>query len=255
MDKEIQSKIVDRKQQGFTLAEVLITLGIIGIVAAMTLPTLVQKYKEKVRINQLKKVYSSLSQAYNMALNEYGTPDNWGIEVTESNIDENGNIIVEDYSGMEKAAAILGKYMNIAKWCEKEEVCDTRKQLALNGTTVLGNGSTASASRSTFYLQDGTKISMGYITSLTEYGKYADILVTLPGNREIRRGENAFYFILTPKGVKPSGYQGDADSFSEKCARKVDIYGKGCTAWVLINENFDYLKCSDLDWGGKKTCD
>lgn len=32
---------------GFTLAEVLITLGIIGIVAVMTLPTLIQKNKKK----------------------------------------------------------------------------------------------------------------------------------------------------------------------------------------------------------------
>lgn len=31
---------------GFTLAEVLITLGVIGIVAAMTLPALVQNYQK-----------------------------------------------------------------------------------------------------------------------------------------------------------------------------------------------------------------
>lgn len=32
---------------GFTLAEILITLGIIGIVAAMTIPTIIANYKEK----------------------------------------------------------------------------------------------------------------------------------------------------------------------------------------------------------------
>jgi prepilin-type cleavage/methylation N-terminal domain protein len=35
------------KNKGFTLAEVLITLGIIGIVAAMTIPTILAKYQEK----------------------------------------------------------------------------------------------------------------------------------------------------------------------------------------------------------------
>lgn len=47
----------------FTLAEVLITLGIIGIVAAMTLPALINKYQQKQTITQLQKVYSVLNQA------------------------------------------------------------------------------------------------------------------------------------------------------------------------------------------------
>lgn len=49
--------------KGFTLAEVLITLGIIGVVAAMTIPSLVAKYRSIVAVNQLKKMYSVLSQA------------------------------------------------------------------------------------------------------------------------------------------------------------------------------------------------
>lgn len=39
-------------RKGFTLAEVLITLGIIGIVAALTLPSLIQKYQEKVTLER-----------------------------------------------------------------------------------------------------------------------------------------------------------------------------------------------------------
>lgn len=37
-------------KSAFTLEEVLITLGIIGVVAAMTLPTLIQRHQEKVII-------------------------------------------------------------------------------------------------------------------------------------------------------------------------------------------------------------
>ena len=43
------------KKSAFTLAEVLITLGIIGVVAAVTLPTLVANYQKTVWVNQLKK--------------------------------------------------------------------------------------------------------------------------------------------------------------------------------------------------------
>ena len=48
----------------FTLAEVLITLGIIGVVAALTLPTLIQNYQKQVYVNQLKKTYATLSEGF-----------------------------------------------------------------------------------------------------------------------------------------------------------------------------------------------
>ena len=47
----------------FTLAEVLITLGIIGIVAALTMPALIANYQKQVTLNGLKKAYSQLAQA------------------------------------------------------------------------------------------------------------------------------------------------------------------------------------------------
>lgn len=50
-------------KKAFTLAEVLITLGIIGIVAAMTLPSLVAKHRLKVLHTQFLKAYSDLNNA------------------------------------------------------------------------------------------------------------------------------------------------------------------------------------------------
>lgn len=49
---------ISKKIMAFTMAETLITLGIIGIIAAMTLPSLVAKYQSKVLSTQLKKLYS-----------------------------------------------------------------------------------------------------------------------------------------------------------------------------------------------------
>lgn len=51
------------RNNGFTLAEVLITLGIIGVVVAMTIPTLISKYKHKEYETRFKKAYSMLAQA------------------------------------------------------------------------------------------------------------------------------------------------------------------------------------------------
>ena len=51
------------KKSGFTLAEVLITLGIVGVVAAMTLPTVINKINFYVLKQQFKKVYNTYSNA------------------------------------------------------------------------------------------------------------------------------------------------------------------------------------------------
>lgn len=56
----------------FTLAEVLITLGIIGVVAAMTLPTVIGKYRRMVASTKLKKFYSVINQSIERSFAEKG---------------------------------------------------------------------------------------------------------------------------------------------------------------------------------------
>ena len=63
--------------KGFTLAEVLVTLGIIGVVATMTMPSLIMGYQKKQTAIQLKKAYSELYQAVKVAEKDYGTMDGW----------------------------------------------------------------------------------------------------------------------------------------------------------------------------------
>ncbi len=52
-----------QEKYAFTLAEVLVTLGILGVVAAMTMPTLVGNYQKRAYVTQLSKVYNELQQA------------------------------------------------------------------------------------------------------------------------------------------------------------------------------------------------
>ena len=58
----------------FTLAEVLITLGVIGIVAAMTIPTLITNHQKKVTVTKLQRAISVFNQAYKQSFDDLGDP-------------------------------------------------------------------------------------------------------------------------------------------------------------------------------------
>ena len=60
------------RKSAFTLAEVLITLGIIGIVAAITIPTLMANYQKKQTVTKLQKAISVINQAYRLAYDDVG---------------------------------------------------------------------------------------------------------------------------------------------------------------------------------------
>ncbi len=62
-----------KRKLAFTLAEVLITLAIIGVVAAMTLPILIQKYQKQVWVSQLEKSVSTWDNGFKMMLADAGT--------------------------------------------------------------------------------------------------------------------------------------------------------------------------------------
>lgn len=71
-----------RKFFGFTLAEVLITLGIIGVVAALTLPSVIRNYQKKVTVERLKKSYSTLAQAVQMSVKDNDEVETWDFSLS-----------------------------------------------------------------------------------------------------------------------------------------------------------------------------
>lgn len=83
-----------KKKNAFTLAEVLITLGIIGVVAAITLPLLVQNYQKMVLKNQYKKSFSQFFNAIKLTQAKMGAPVScW---YWESGKSPYGNIVCQE---------------------------------------------------------------------------------------------------------------------------------------------------------------
>ncbi|MDR1326935.1 MAG: type II secretion system GspH family protein [Heliobacteriaceae bacterium] len=96
-------------KRGFTLAEVLITLGIIGVVAALVMPNLIQKQNERATVARVKKIYSVISNATALWQAENGCETNISDCLTQySGLDcRNG------FSGIEKHLNVVEKrYQN-----------------------------------------------------------------------------------------------------------------------------------------------
>ncbi len=85
----------------FTLAEVLVTLGIIGVVSAMTVPTLMQNHQRKSYVTQLHKTYNIISQATLQYIN-----DRNALNLKEAGI-----------SSLDAVDAWAKKYFKIVKDC------------------------------------------------------------------------------------------------------------------------------------------
>lgn len=88
---------------GFTLAEVLITLGIIGVVASMTIPILMNNIQEQQYKTAYKKAYSTISQAFQKAQG-----DNAIVSLTGTTSSQGG----------EANFATIKQYFSIAKDCD-----------------------------------------------------------------------------------------------------------------------------------------
>ena len=75
--KNLTFRGFNNRRFAFTLAEVLITLGIIGVVAALTIPSVVTKYQKKSTAIQLKKAFAELENAIKLSEIDNGDMNEW----------------------------------------------------------------------------------------------------------------------------------------------------------------------------------
>ena len=99
--------------KGFTLAEVLITLGVIGVVSALTLPTLIKNYQKKTWVEDLKVGVSILEQGFKKAMADDGVDDLKDTTLWNSCYDDGNSHNNPEYRT--KCSAELNKYFKTAK--------------------------------------------------------------------------------------------------------------------------------------------
>lgn len=241
------------KKRAFTLAEVLITLGILGIVMEMTIPTLMQNMVEKNTTTMLKKEYSILSSAYTLAVQENGTPDQWSLGGYD---DQQGALnILKNLSPTLKIIKNCGTDMGCWPDVMYKRLSNTNHE-NVDETTGRAKAQLADGSLIAVYVRDaGCAQPRGGSLALSNV--CGGIEIDINGFKSPNKnGYDFFQFYLTKYGIVPLGTPQESDSFNSFATSCQDTTktGWGCAAWVIYNENMDYLHCSNLSWSGPTKC-
>ena len=233
----------------------MVTLGIIGIVAALTLPNLIANHREKETVVRLKKAYSTLSNAYTMILNDYGSPSTWHFSSFE-----------ED--SWQDVAILFSKYIKNIHVCEQTEYFSGRCFSRGDRKDLLNNSLGEMQSNAALVSSDGMVYRFVHQVNASSIkdnicGYFAsnnycfNITVDINGNKGPNRwGFDTFVFEagqdrIIPRGALGSYGQNLCDPDSSDSVAPGWQNGSACSAWVLQEGNLDYLKCVK---GNQKYC-
>ena len=258
-DRTIQpfncSTIQRVKAYAFTLAETLIVIGIIGVVAALTLPNLNHATGDKEKVTKVKKIYASLTDAVDRAQAVYGDADTWF-----------NDLAADDYvKRSERFAKRVTEFMKVSKDCgfgdEFSEGCFSRAPLLeINGERLNYYYDYYDSLIGKFYmvtLQDGMSLRFGYLGYSYKIG--VDIDGTNNGKNQ--EGNDLFDFSVYVDKEEASRRGANINQLYPSAEPNLltgkynVLIGNYTTAWVIQNDNLDYLKCPDeLNWETKTSC-
>lgn len=149
------------KKCAFTLAEVLITLGIIGVVAAITIPSLMAATQEASLVPKVKKTYSTLAQALKLASNDYDTPGDF-------------SLIFEEGKSASQITKELATYINGARYCDAGSSAKGCSDLnyKIKYASLIKNGNSNTAAQSSQIINSPRIVLMdGTVIAITSQGR------------------------------------------------------------------------------------
>jgi len=222
-----------KKLFAFTLAEILITLGIIGVVAAMTIPNLMTKHFEKRTITKLKATYSILTNAIRMAEQEFGEADGWDYPNKNTwGSTRNSQVIVNNLRPFIKIATDCGNTDTNGACISKD--CYNQFRGTCHGTYWNGASYKLKLLNGASIFIFGTNFDNDMIM---------EISIDVNGNSKPNTwGKDLFAFgYYRNRGLVPYGHP-DFSSRSYKTNCGKNTTGFGCTYYVLNTNSMDYLK-------------
>lgn len=195
----------------FTLSEVMLVLSVIGVIAALTIPGLIQSLNDRQSKVVLKKTFSSLNQAALSIINEYGSFKN--ILSTNEN---------------DKLSNLFQTQFNVIKTCNMGSLNNGCWKAADDCTAMAD---CVVADNSGFVTNAGAFVTFDYnypdCTGEVESKVCGSITVDVNGaSAPNKTGKDIFGFYITENSVKPKGYKGEVACDSTG--------GIGCSAQYLM---------------------
>lgn len=221
-------------KQGFTLAEVLITLGIIGVVVALTLPSIVAHQRKVEYSSRLKKFYSMMEQVIRMSEEDNGEILSW-TRSGETQMDDEGKT---DYDANGKVSKDFFStyFLPYFKYTKFED-----------GKNVILEDGAKSGQNPKVYLPDGSTISLWN-------GGCMDIIFDVNGDSmPNEKGRDRYVFLFCFNSINRTNLCGNAD-------KAFCSYGQNITsrdrAFDLCKNEVNHNYCSRLlqfdEWEFKK---
>ncbi len=237
-----------KKPAAFTLAEVLITLAIIGVVAALTIPTVITNYQKKMYVTQLKKSYNNLSNAFRTIMANDGVT-----ELSETTL---WSKIPSDYF-------FLGDMLQPKNAEFKNEFLKNFKVVAAYSSGSFPeeykpkykhlNGTDRSSLSSAIYLADGTLLDIKlYKTPLQMYrdSKKCSSLKEFQETRNTKTKlwQEAGYIDIDVNGVKGPNIVG-RDLFAFSIGNDGELYPMGGADFAVYHDcEYDNLDSCTYYW-------
>ena len=236
--------MIDRKS-AFTLAEILIVLTILGIVATMVISSTVKNVGERQTITKLKKEYAAITNALDIAVIENGPVSSWGwFGRGDLSKGEQANVILQT----------LVPYLNVVRNCgNTDDSCATSTTYkSLNTSVNWHDGSPNASMFARALLKDGSLIFINTLptSSTCSDGGHKDtcayIKIDINGSNPPNRiGVDTFDFLLNSAKITPGGSPDDAfaHNSNQYCNLKStnNYNGVGCTYLLLNNNNMSYM--------------
>ena len=253
-----------KKIKGFTLAEVLITLSILGVVAAIMIPNTIQKISDRQTVTAVKRAYSLLDNALQALYAEEGDPNTWNWPTRTTNqilAPDTASDNVSKKANTDFLTEKLLRYISAAQVCGNAKGCFPETDLkdgwdrslyktlknnkgeqtdvtGIPGKTIAKNGMLFNTS--VFYKRD-----MG--------GVFGIFRVDVNGKKGPNRyGYDVFFFPFNKYGIMSNSTPRDTNNgdyyqffFQQAYCNKYNSItenrdGQSCYTWIIKHNNMDY---------------
>ena len=238
-----------KKYFGFTLAEILITLTILGVVAAVTIPSLIHKFQDRLAITKVKKAYSLLDNALQIATVIEGPFASWAWHNDPN--DKSNDYDVDNQTFLVNT---LSKYLDTKEICTDRRLTSSCKYAYKPGygstkhyfQDISGKSLSAGpdiTNKPYIVLKNGTFLFVSFRSFVNEPNF---IIVDINGKKDPNRyGYDVFSIFFDINGIKTNTSYYCSFNKKENCIKQCNPtvnggFGATCTYWIFKHNNMDY---------------